>query len=550
MLYGLNSTIPGHGQYSLYNMTMGMVECTTLNTTMTPFANPLVGATVNYTATIRGNFTQLMAYAIVGPYATNETRSIIDAAINATLSSVDQASLMFRYYYGSKMGFLDLTLTSDVRALWSNALQMIPPIVPLEYRNQTEALLKIANITADAVEDASLDVDYASDTQQVSIHASLTANVTKMKDEIIPILPETVPPQFKDFVILCTNTTYCTLDSLNTTCNYANGIIDFDAKWLLDGNFTAELNRIKNCYVQYLNLTSPWMINWQMLMLNTTEIDLSNFKAEIRQGEIMHGEYWTTFQFEGVKVRHVKDEMDQARFKLLRLFNVSSGSYESPREFEKLKITIIGASDANYTVLLDAPLSVPSPDDTSPDYTIMSWHNTTLSSLKDLRFLIAKQELINYYGTHLVLLSTNSTMSSFDFDPNPTSPKISFQVSGETGEGFCYIRIPKSLLNAAMGNWTVRFNGTPLPPENFTIVQNDQYTFIYLEYSHSTHMIEIVGTWVVKEFPTDMLLPILMILSAIAAIIAVKQRKRLGKVKTKYQTAISTFVKQLRQQRT
>jgi hypothetical protein len=140
-------------------------------------------------------------------------------------------------------------------------------------------------------------------------------------------------------------------------------------------------------------------------------------------------------------------------------------------------------------------------------------------------------------------------MSNFNFDHNATAPKISFQVSGETGDGFCCIRIPKSLLNAAMGNWTVNFDGTPLPPENFTLIQNDQYALIYLEYRHSTHTIEIVGTWVVKEFPADMLLPILMILSAIAAVIAVKQRKKLGKVKTKYQGAISTFAKQLRQLR-
>jgi hypothetical protein len=550
MLYAYNSTIPGHEADSLYNMTMGMVECTTLNTTMTPFTNPLVGATVNYTATIHGNFTRLLAYEIAGPSGTDETRSLIDAAINATLSSVDNASLLFRYYYGSKMGFLNLTLTSDVKALWSNALQLIPPKVPLEYRNQTEALLKIAKITADAVENANLDLDYSSDTQQVTIHASLTANVTKMKDEIIPILPEAVPLQFKDFVKSCTNTTYCTLNSLNVTCSYINGVIDFDAKWLLDGNFTKELNRMKSCYIQYLNLTSPWMINWQTLMLNATEIDISNLKAELREGEARPGECWMTFQFDGVKVRHVKDGTDQARFRLLRLFNVTSSSYESPREFEKLKITIIGASNATHTVLPYALSSIPNPNDTSLDYEIMSWHNATLSSLKELDFLIAKQEFINYYGTHIVLLSTNSTMSNFNFDSNSAAPKISFQVSGETGRGFCYIRIPKSLLNATMGNWIVNFDGMPLLPENFTVIQNGQYALIFLEYPHSTHTIEIVGTWVVREFPTDMILPILMILSAIVAIIAVKQRKKLGKVRTKYQSAISTFAKQLHRLRT
>jgi hypothetical protein len=552
MLYAYNSTIPGHGASSLYDMTMGMVECTTLNTTMTPFANPLVGATVNYTATIRGNFTQLLAYEIAGPSGTDETRSLIDAAINATLSSIDHASLLFRYYYGSKIGFLNLTLTSDVKALWSNALQLIPSKVPLEYRNQTGALLKVANITAYAVENANLDVDYSSDTQLLTIHASLTANVSKMKDEIIPILPETVPPQFKDFVKLCTNTTYCTLESLNTTCNYANGVVDFDAKWLLDGNFTKELNRIKSCYIQYLNLTSPWMINWQMEMLNATEIDLSNFKAEIRQSEIMLDEYWITFQFEGVKLRLVKDEIDPIRFQLYRLFNLTSNPYESPREFEKLKITIIGASDSDHTVLLYTPPAIPSPDDSSLDYKTMIWQNSSLSSLRDISFRIAYQQVIPYLGNNYnVPIFTNSTISNFKYDfSNTNKPNISFKVSGTTGKGFCNITIPRALMDVAMGNWTVRINGTTLLPSQFSFTQNAEYAFIYLNYTYSDHTIEIEGTWVVKEFPTDMFLPILMMLSIIATIIAVKQRKKLGKVKVKYQNAISTFAKQRSQLRT
>jgi hypothetical protein len=513
-----------------------------------------VGATVNYTATISGNFTQLLAYMIAGSYASDETRSLIDAAINVTLSSVDHASLKFDYYHSLKIGFLNLTLTDNVKALWSNALQIIPAKMLgeySEYRNQTEAFLKIADITADAVENANLDLDYSSDTQQVTIRASLKANVTRMKDEIIPILLETLPSQFKDFVELCTNTTYCTLDSLNTTCNYANGVIDFDTKWLLDGDFTAELNRIKSCYMQYLNLTSPWMINWQLQMLNATEIDLSNFKAEIRQGKIMQGEYWTTVQFEGVKLLHVKDEIDPIRFKLHRLFNLTNSSYESPREFEKLKLTIIGGSNATRTVLLYAPTTIPNPDNASLDYKAMIWQNTSLSSLRDLRFHIAYQEVIPHLGnTYYVPIFTNSTVSDFNYDfSNSNAPSISFKVSGAAGMGFCNITIPRSLFDAAMGNWAVKINGATLPPENYTVTEDSAYVFIYLNYTHSSHTIEIVGTWLVSEFPQSMYLPILMILGFIAAMIVVKKRKRLSGLKTKYQGAIQTFAKILHQLR-
>jgi hypothetical protein len=545
MLTQINSTIPGQGDYSLYNMTMGMIECTRLNTTMTPFEDPLLGATVDYSAIIRGNFTRLMAYAIVGPYATEETRSIIDAAINVTLSSVDHASLMFNYYSGSKMGFLNLTLTSDVKALWSSALQLIPPKIPSEYRNQTEAFLKIANITADAVENANLDVEYSSDTQQLNVHASLTANIAKMKNEIIPILPDVLPPQYRDFVESCTNTTYCTLESLNTTCNYVNGVINFDAKWLLKGDFKAEINRIKSCFVEYLNLTSPYMINWQIQMINATEIDISNFKADIRLGED-----WMTLTFEGLKIHPLKDEIDSVRFKLYRLFNMTSSPYESPREFEKLEITIIGEANATHTVLLYAPPTVPSPDNVSLDYKVMIWQNTTLSSLKDLVFQIAYQKVIPYLGKdYYVPIFTNSTVSG-DILFDPYARSMSFDVTGTIGTGFCNVTIPRALLNASLSDWTVSIDGTPLNPADFSVNENAEFVFIYLNYSHSSHVIGISGTWVVTEFQPNLLPLALVVLTLMTLVIAVRQRKRLRAFGIRYQGAIRTFVNRVVQLRT
>jgi hypothetical protein len=545
MLSQLNSTIPGREEGSLYNMTQGMVECTRLNTTMTPITVPLEGARVDYNATIHGNFTKLLSTVITqmlfGSWAPEETHSIVYAALDATLSSVDQGSLMLNYYYGSGIASLHLTLGVDVKVLWGNALLSIPPLLPPEYRNQTEALLKIANITAYAVENADMSVDYSSDAQQLNVSASLTANVTKLKNEIIQILPDVLPPQYRDFVESCTNTTYCKLESLNTTVNYANYVTTFDAKWLLKGDFTAELNRMKHCYVNFLNLTSPYMINWQTQMLNETEIDISNFKAELRQGED-----WMTLTFQGLKIHPPKDEIDPVRFKLYRLFNLTSSPYESPREFEKLKITITGEANATHTVLLYAPPTVPSPDNVSLDYRVMTWQNTKLSGLKDLVFQIAYQGVKDYLGnTYYIPIFTNSTVSNFNFDPD--AKRISFNVTGTTGMGFCNITIPRSLLDVTVGNWTVKIDGIPLFPENFTVTQNDDYVFICLTYSHSVHTIEIVGTWVVTEFPPNMLPPILVILSFIAAIIAVRKRRKLSILKTKYQSTIHTFAKILHQ---
>ncbi|NIQ06853.1 MAG: hypothetical protein GWO20_14345, partial [Candidatus Korarchaeota archaeon] len=60
ILAQFNSTIPGQGENSLYNMTEGLVECTVLNTTKTPIGDPETGVKIDYNATIAGNFTLLL----------------------------------------------------------------------------------------------------------------------------------------------------------------------------------------------------------------------------------------------------------------------------------------------------------------------------------------------------------------------------------------------------------------------------------------------------------------------------------------------------------
>ncbi len=548
MLAEFNSTIPGHGEQSLYNMTDGIIECTVLNTTKTPIGDPEIGARIDYNATIRGNFTQLLAryltYMLFGPYTSEETFSIVYTALNATLSSVQNAHFELNYWHLSNIASIDLSFTSDVKALWSQALQSIPSVVPPEYRAECEAWLKIANATAYAVESVYIDADYSSTEQRLDLHASLTANITELRGEIIPILPDAMPPEFRDLVESCANTTYCTLDSFNTTCNYVNGVTNFGAEWLLKGDFKAELNRIKSCYIEYLNQTSPYMIDWQMRMLNATEIDISNFKADIRQGEDC-----MTFTFEGLKLRPPKDKIDFIRFRLCSLFNMTESPYESPREFEKLKITLVGGSNATHTILLYAPGTVPTPDMTSLNYKAMTWENVTMSSLKDLLFKIAYQGVIDYLGgTYYVPIFTNSTVSNFDFDADLKS--MSFDVTGTTGTGFCNITIPRAVLYAALEEWVVKIDGVPLTSEEYNVTENAEYVFIYLNYSHSSHSIEIVGTWIITELPPNMLPLIMIILSLIAVIFAVTQRRKLRAFKTKSQNLIHTFISKLYQSRT
>jgi hypothetical protein len=544
MLAQLNDTIPGPTGL-VYNASWGLLECTQLNTTKTEWSHAEIsGANIEYNVTIHGNFTGFFARLLaqmINPYYPEQIYPTVYAALDSALTTAN-ASLILNYYHTSKTASINLHLTDDVKAFWNNMLYSMPQTFPPEYRTQVEALLKIANITAYAVETANLNVGYSSIAQELNVRASLTANISQLKNDVIPILPDTVPPEYREFVKSCTNTTCCTLDSLNITCNYVNGITDFDAKWLLKGDFTAELNRMKHCYVEFLNLTSPWLINWQILTINETEIDISNFKAELRLGED-----WMTLKFEGLKIHPPKDEIDPVRFKLSKLFDLTSSPYEPPIEFQKLKITIMGGANDTHAVLLYAPPTAPSPDNASLDYRIMTWQNTKISSLKDLVFQIAHQEVIHYLEkNYYVYIFTNSTESEFTHDfSDLNAPSIGFKVSGATGMGFCNITIPRALIDVKTGNWTVKIDGMPLPSENFTETKNEEYVFIHLNYSHSVHTIEIVGTWVVTEFPPNMLPLILVILSFIGAIIVVQKRRRLNILKTKCQDTINTLARLL-----
>jgi len=97
--------------------------------------------------------------------------------------------------------------------------------------------------------------------------------------------------------------------------------------------------------------------------------------------------------------------------------------------------------------------------------------------------------------TFMVTVQSNSTVSNFAF--NQPAKEISFNVTGEAGTvGFCNVTIPKQLL---LGEpWTVLVDAQPA---TFTQTENDTHTMLYFTYGHSTHRIQIIGTWVIGPPP-------------------------------------------------
>ena len=112
-----------------------------------------------------------------------------------------------------------------------------------------------------------------------------------------------------------------------------------------------------------------------------------------------------------------------------------------------------------------------------------------------------------------IVMTSNSTISDFDF--SESLKQISFNVTGPTGKaGCCNVTIPRVLLKGEP--WTIYVNNTDCTTL-CSIAENSTHTFIYIPYTCSTNTIQIKATWVVPEFPSAIILPLIMILTTLAA---------------------------------
>jgi len=117
---------------------------------------------------------------------------------------------------------------------------------------------------------------------------------------------------------------------------------------------------------------------------------------------------------------------------------------------------------------------------------------------------------------HVDIIS-NSSLSNFNID---TSGKtVSFNVTGEENQtGFCRITIPNVIVQDLWhGNYTVLLNGELWP---FTDWTDNTNTYIYVNYTHSTHQITII-----PELPSNAMLTLLMLTILTATILLKKKRK-------------------------
>jgi len=113
---------------------------------------------------------------------------------------------------------------------------------------------------------------------------------------------------------------------------------------------------------------------------------------------------------------------------------------------------------------------------------------------------------------HHVQTVCNSTISAFQFD----GTAISFNVTGEDGTiGFCRACIPTAVMNAT---YMVFVNGTEVA-HTLLPCSNSTHSYLYFSYSHSTQDVVII-----PEFPSILILPLLMALTLGMTVLLKKRR--------------------------
>lgn len=129
-----------------------------------------------------------------------------------------------------------------------------------------------------------------------------------------------------------------------------------------------------------------------------------------------------------------------------------------------------------------------------------------------------------------VSLVSNSTVyagsNPYSFGFSQSDKTFAFNVIGPANTtGYFNLTIPKTLLS---GPWTVRLDGADLTSKA-AISETQTDTTIYLNYNHTDHSVQVIGTIVIPEYPTagTFLLSVLLALlpTTIVAIVAMKKKK-------------------------
>jgi len=400
LLAQYNSSIPGQGPGSIYEMTDGILECTYLNTTLTPYDS--IGAWVDFDASIQGDFIELIAYMAVqslSPYMPPEEREqvhdLVYAALNTTVNSVESVDFQIAYMHDTgeaeiRMTFVDdvLYLVSSLAEIAKNTTALDPSLIgPLYSIIYTVIPL---NATLPYIGEAQTQLNYSSSTGKLQLTATSSGEIDP-EEYYYPtyFLPEEMPPELRELFESLQKTRLCNVTAYSQFLNYRDSVGNFRMECTLEGDVNAQANLVKSLIVTYMNLTSPEQITWsELLFLNQTLLDMVNLQVNFNVGNTS-----VTGEITGITLSPPTDPVNATCFKLERFFDLTSVDYgnEPPIKGQRLRIAVKGGSNRTHTVTLfidqTDPEKVPDPDEFAEGNT-MIWNNHSISKLKRLLFKV------------------------------------------------------------------------------------------------------------------------------------------------------------------
>ncbi|HEY4675359.1 MAG TPA: hypothetical protein VIH48_04815 [Candidatus Bathyarchaeia archaeon] len=443
----LNSTIPGMLSGSLYDMTNGVLQCTTFNTTVMQLDSNTVE--VSFLVIVQGDFLQL----------------VVDLANS----------------YGQSMGF---------------------------YGQDMYSLL---NTTVSSVKNVGFQFSYSKDIRRVDFQAIFAWDPKEYLNASMSMLPSSYPPELLPYLESMLNTSYASLESYAENISYANSQIRFEGDYTITGDINAQVNSIKNTYIDMLNATSPYYGSIALLAgAKTTTIDIADLRLNFSMDESS-----VAWEIEGIKVTPTIRHINATTFALESFFNMTSvppGGFEPPVEGEKLELVVQGGSNGTHTVTLGAdatvPYPVPAPDTLAEENTAV-WNNQSISNLRHLAFRVWEgyAEAVfnatsispsnpytidaNQSANCMLILNSISTPATFCIK-NVTTPTDVGNITGTYKLLGNYVQITSDVEGASI-NATIRVYYTP---EQLSALGLDENSLKIFHWNVTTSNWEAVDTQV------------------------------------------------------
>src|SRR5574337_1153389 len=182
--------------------------------------------------------------------------------------------------------------------------------------------------------------------------------------------------------------------------------------------------------------------------------------------------------------------------------------FQLPSDAKNGAYTVDVSADVSSDVLGSLALKTKAALDSSTKFVVVSLNTMSVKS--------------EGHDFDVQVASNSTSVINLNFDEK--NKQLSFTVQGDTGtKGVTEITIPKSLLS---GDLTVMIDGQAMAQSDVVeTASTDTATTLELNYHHSTHQIDIVGTNAVPEFSS--VASLVLVVSVLSAVVLSSRVRRI-----------------------